>query len=285
MTNATTSRRQLHTELQRLRLNAGFTQSEVARAHEWSPSKVHRIEKGHVSVGRPDLLALLAHYGVRDQTFIDNLLELARLSRNQPMPFRDYRDLFSPEIIRFWGYEASASWIGELELLVMPGLLQTPAYTRALIRDGHGVAEDRLERFVQSRRERQRILDRARPPELTFLLDETVLQRAIGGVDVMQAQLRHLLRMAQRPGIRVRVLPLRLGAHAGLRGPFVLLRFAADNDPDIVYIENRRGDSIFENDAAVTDNHRQIFGDLEKRASTAGEVGFYVERALDKLGS
>ena len=65
----------------------------------------------------------------------------------------------------------------------------------------------------------------------------------------MTAQLRHLLRMAERPNVSVRVLPLALGAHAGLRGPFVLLRFAAENDPDIVYIENRRGDSIFENDA------------------------------------
>jgi len=285
VTSAAASRRQLHTELQRLRLSAGLTQSEVARAQEWSPSKVHRIEKGHVSVGKPDLLALLQHYGVRDQDLVDNLLELARLSRNQPMPFRDYRDIFSPEIIRFWGYEASASWIGELELLVVPGLLQTPEYTRALIRGGHGVADGRLDRFVESRRERQQILGRARPPRLSFLIDEAVLGRAVGGVDVMQAQLSHLLKVSERDGVDIRVLPLALGAHAGLRGPFVLLRFAAENDPDIVYIENRRGDSIFENDAAVTDNHRAIFQDLEKRAAPAEELQLYVERGLDKQSS
>lgn len=264
-------------------MDAGLTQSEVARAQEWSPSKVHRIEKGHVSIGRPDLLALLQHYGISDQQLIDNLLELARSSRNQPMPYRGYRDTFSPEIIRFWGYEASASWIGELELLVLPGLLQTPDYTRALIRDGHGVAEDRLDRFVDSRRERQLILDRATPPTVSFLIDETVLGRAVGGVDVMRAQLEHLLRMAERPNLDIRMLPLGLGAHAGLRGPFVLLQFAANNDPDIVYIENRRGDSIFENDAAITDNHRAIFRDLERRAAHPDELALYVERALDKL--
>lgn len=283
--NAAASRRQLHTELQRLRLSAGLTQSEVARAQEWSPSKVHRIERGQVSVGRPDLLALLHHYGVQDQQFIESLLELARLSRNQPMPFRAYRDLFSPEIIRFWGYEASASWIGELELLVVPGLLQTPDYTRALIRDGHGITEDKLDRFVDSRRERQQILDRPQPPTVSFLIDEAVLGRAVGGVAVMQEQLRHLLRMSERPEISIRVLPLALGAHAGLRGPFVLLRFAAENDPDIVYIENRRGDSIFENDTAVTDNHRAVFADLERCAAPAGELEIYVERALDKLSA
>lgn len=101
----------------------------------------------------------------------------------------------------------------------------------------------------------------------------------------MQGQLRHLLRMSERPEISIRVLPLALGAHAGLRGPFVLLRFAAENDPDIVYIENRRGDSIFENDAAVTDNHRTVFADLERRAAPAGELEIYVERALDKLSA
>lgn len=281
--SAAASRRQLHTELQRLRLAAGLTQTEVARAQEWSPSKVHRIEKGHVSIGKPDLLALLQHYGVTDSARIDGLLALARSSRNQPMPYRTYRDMFSPEIIRFWGYEASASWIGELELLVVPGLLQTPEYTRALIRDGHGVPESRVGRFLESRRERQAILDRAVPPTLSFLIDETVLGRLIGGPAVMRAQLHHLRTLGRRPNVGVRVLPLALGAHPGLRGPFVLLRFAADNDPDVVYIENRRGDSIFENDRAVTDNHRAIFRDLEQRAAHPEELDMYVERALDTM--
>ncbi len=282
--NAAASRRQLHTELQRLRLDAGLTQTEVARAQEWSPSKVHRIEKGHVSVAKPDLLALLGHYGVKDQDVIDNLLALARLSRNQPMPFRNYRDIFSPEIIRFWGYESSAAWIGELEMLVVPGLLQTPEYTRALIREVHGIDDDgKLSRFVESRRERQQILERSPPPMLSFMLDEAVLARVIGGSAVMKAQLAHLLRLADAPTTTIRILPLARGGHAGLRGAFVLLRFASENDPDIVYIESRLGDSIFENDVAVTGNYRGIFSDLEERAALADQLEFYVERALDKL--
>jgi transcriptional regulator with XRE-family HTH domain len=280
---AAASRRQLHTELQRLRVAAGFTQSEVAHAQEWSSSKVHRIEKGHVSVGKPDLLALLNHYDVKDQKLIDNLLELARLSRNQPMPFRNYRDVFTPEVIRFWGYEESASWIGEVEMLVVPGLLQTAEYTSALIRDGHGVDPDRSKRFVQSRRERQKALDRQVPPTVSFLVDEAVLGRAVGGADVMKAQLEHLVAAARRPHVSIRVLPLSMGAHAGLRGPFVLLQFAAENDPDIVYIENRRGDSIFENDSAVTDIYLNLFRDLEKHAAPAEDLELYVERALDRL--
>lgn len=281
--NAATSRRQLHTELHRLRLATGRTQAEVARANEWSPSKVHRIEKGHVSVSRPDLLALLDYYAVTDEPTIDNLLELARLSRNQPMPFAAYRDVFSPEVIRFLGYEASASWIGEVEMLVLPGLLQIPAYTRSLIGAGHGVAEAPAEKFVRSRLERQQILDRPEPPELSFLLDEGILSRPIGGADVMREQLARLVQLARRPNITVQILPLALGAHAGLRGPFVLLRFAGENDPDVVYIENRRADAIFENDREVTTVHRQLYRDLGEQAAPPEDLELYVERALDKL--
>lgn len=281
--SAAASRRQLHTELHRLRSAAGLTQTEVARAQEWSPSKVHRIEKGYVSIGRADLLALLQHYGVTDRDVVQNLLELARRSRNQPMPYADYRDVFTPEIIRFLGYEASASWIGELELLVVPGLLQIPEYTRALIGAGHGVNGDKLEKFVESRLERQKILGRPAPPTLSFLVDEAVLSRRIGGKKVMQAQLERLLQAASTPCVEIRVLPLALGAHAGLRGSFVLLDFAAANDPDVVYLENRRGDSVFENDDTVTGIYRRLFCDLEEQAASPDELEIYVTRALDRL--
>jgi transcriptional regulator with XRE-family HTH domain len=283
---AAASRRQLHTELHRLRVAAGVTQTAVARAHEWSPSKVHRIEKGLVSVSRTDLLALLTYYAVTDEETVANLLELARLSRNQAMPFADFRTVFPPEIIRFFGYEASASSISELELLVIPGLLQIPEYTRVLIADAHGVeGEDRIEKFVESRRTRQQILDQPVPPTLSFILDEAVLSRRIGGVATMERQLAHLLDVASRPAVSVQILPLSAGAHPGLRGPFTYLRFAAENDPDVVYTEYRRGDSIFDNEEEITGVYRRLFHDLEKQASPPDELSRYVDRALQKLHS
>ncbi len=282
---AAASRRQLHTELHRLRVAAGVTQTAVARAHEWSPSKVHRIEKGLVSVSRPDLLALLDYYAVTDPETVDYLLELARLSRNQAMPFTDYRDVFTPEIIRFLGYEASASAISEVELLVVPGLLQIPEYTRVLITDAHGIGPDRIEKFVESRRTRQQILHQPAPPTMSFIIDEAVLSRRIGGVATMERQLAHLLDVASGPAVSVQVLPLAAGAHPGLRGPFTYLRFAAENDPDVVYMENRRGDSFLENEEEVTGNYRRLFHDLEKQASPPDELPRYVDRALRTLHS
>jgi transcriptional regulator with XRE-family HTH domain len=280
---AAASRRQLHTELQRLRLAAGLSQSEVARAQEWSPSKVHRIEKGLVSVSRPDLLALLGYFKVVDQETIDHLLELARQSRNAPMPFAAYRDVFTPEIIRFLGYEETAVSIREVALIGVPGLLQIPEYTRAWIGQGRGIEPASSEKFVQSRRERQRILRRSDPPEVSFILDEAVISRAVGGPAAMRAQLEHLRAAAAMPNVAIRILPFSLGAHAGLRGPFVHLQFDSANDPDVVYLESRRGDSFFENDANVTAIHLELFHELEKRASSPEELDVYLNRAIDRL--
>jgi transcriptional regulator with XRE-family HTH domain len=282
MSNSAASRRRLHTELHRLRLAAGLTQTDVARTHEWSPSKVHRIEKGHVSISRTDLLALLDQYGVADSDTVATFLDLARDARRRP-PYSTYRDVFSPEIIRFLGYEASASWIGEMALTIVPGLLQTPDYTRALMAAGQGLDDARAERIIASRAERQRLLDRPQAPQVSFLLDESVLLRPIGGPAVLRAQLDHLLEVARSPRVEVRILPLALGAHAGLRGSFVLLRFPGAADPDIVFVENRIGDAVLENEAEATDNFVRVFDELWRLAILDDELAIVVDRALRAL--
>ncbi len=282
VTNPAASRRLLHTELHRLRLAAGFTQTDVARVHEWSPSKVHRIEKGHVSISRTDLLALLQQYGVADADTVATFLDLARDARRRP-PYSAYRDVFSPEIIRYLGYEASASWIGEMALTVVPGLLQTADYTRALMAAAQGLDDARVERIVASRAERQRLLDRPHAPRMSFVLDESVLLRPIGGAAVLRAQLDHVLEVARSPRVEVRVLPLELGAHAGLRGSFVLLRFPGTADPDVVFVENRIGDAVFENEVEVTDNFARIFDELRQVGSMHDELAVVAARVLRGL--
>ncbi|HVK35757.1 MAG TPA: Scr1 family TA system antitoxin-like transcriptional regulator, partial [Microlunatus sp.] len=78
-------------------------------------------------------------------------------------------------------------------------------------------------------------------------------------------------------------IPLALGEHVGLRGPFVLLRFSGTNDPDVVYIEQRRGDAIFQDEMEVIANHQRLFADLEKRAASPDDLNEYVKRAIDRL--
>src|SRR5690349_9896931 len=241
MDNASALRRQLLAELRLLRPSHVQTQRQVAEALDWSPSKVTRIESGAVSLSVTDLRALLDYYGVTDPALVERLVDLARRSRRARSPFAAYADAFAPIALRFFDFEHSASWLGEVELLVVPGLLQTEEYARALM-GVHELGPEKTERFVCCRNVRQQLLDRADPPELSFVIDEAVLRRVIGGRAVMRAQLRRLLDLAERPHLAIRVLPFALGEHVGLRGPFVLLEFAGTNDPDVVYLEQRRGD-------------------------------------------
>ena len=99
----------------------------------------------------------------------------------------------------------------------------------------------------------------------------------------MRAQLERLLELAERPHVAIRVLPFVLGEHVGLRGPFVLLKFAGTNDPDVVYIEQRRGDAIFQDEVEVIENHQRLFAELERRAAPPCELPTYVERAIDRM--
>jgi len=280
--NASALRRQLLAELRQLRPSHVVTQRQVADALDWSPSKVTRIENGSVSISVTDLRALLGYYGVTDASVVDGLVDLARRSRRARSPFAAFGDVFAPDALRFFDYEQSATWIGAIELLVVPGLLQTADYARAVM-DVHDVGAEKAERFVRSRQVRQQVLDRPEPPTLSFLVDESVLLRAIGGRVVMRAQLEHLLEVAARPHVAVRVVPFALGEHVGLRGPFVLLRFSGTNDPDVVYIEQRRGDAIFQDELEVTANHQRLFDELEKRAASPDDLPAYVKRAIDRL--
>jgi transcriptional regulator with XRE-family HTH domain len=190
--NASALRRQLLAELRQLRPPHVVTQRQVADALDWSPSKVTRIENGSVSISVTDLRALLAYYGVTTPQVVEGLVDLARRSRRARSPFAAFGDVFPPDALRFFDYEQSATWIGSIELLVMPGLLQTADYARAVM-TVHDVSAEKAQRFVRSRQVRQQVLDRPDPPALSFIIDESVLLRAIGGRAVMRAQLEHLL--------------------------------------------------------------------------------------------
>jgi uncharacterized protein DUF5753 len=110
------------------------------------------------------------------------------------------------------------------ESLLVPGLLQTEAYARAVFRSRVAVYdEDEIEQLVMARIERREILHREVPPSTCFVIWEAALRDQLGGSDVYAEQLRHLREYAGMPGIAVQVLPLGRTSHAGLNGPFILL--------------------------------------------------------------
>lgn len=283
MSDATTTRRQLVLELRRLRSLAQVNQRQVAEALDWSPSKIYRIEKGDVSISVTDLRALLGYYGILDRAAVADLVELAKEAR-KPLPFSVYRDVFPPEAIRFFGYEAVASSLAVVQNLVAPGLLQTDEYARALLGGVMGMDQARVDRFIASRRERQRLLAATAAPQVTFFLDESVLTRVIGDVDVQLAQLQRLQDVVNaRPNVHIRILPLSCGGHVGLRGTFVYLTFPGPNDPDVVYVESRRGDTLFRDEPEVAATYRRSVEQLGSVASQAAELPEYLRVASERI--
>lgn len=282
MNDPVAMRRRLRVELKRLRSQADLTQRQVANDLDWSPSKIIRIENGSVAVGVTDLRALLDRYGVHDKQAIDELVEMARASKRQP--FSEYKEILAPETIKFFGYEASASIIRQFEPLVLPGLLQTEEYARAVLQI-HEIPTDKADLYVESRHERQELFDRQNPPELFFIVDESVLLRPIGGRSAMRHQLQHLLQVATHPRVTIQVIPLSFGAYAGLRGPFALLEFPSADDPDVLYLENRLGgDRTFVDEPETTGQYRAMFWAMEDQASKPEELDEYVRRAMNTLG-
>jgi transcriptional regulator with XRE-family HTH domain len=259
-------RRHLTTQLRQLRSKAGLTQRQVAQMLDWSPSKVIRIEQGTVRVGVTDLQALLTLYNVTDPAAVEDLTRMARESKR--LPFAEYRDVVTAETVRYFQYEANASIIRQVHPLLVPGLLQTEEYSRAVLA-AYSVPPDMSDKIVESRKERRELFDRTDPPEAFFILDEAVLRRRVGGPKVMSRQIEHLVAMSQRPAVSIQVIEFSTGAHSAMAGPFVHLEFPVENDPDVIFIENTLGDTLFMHDLEITAKYREQFWMLEDLATPA----------------
>ncbi|MGA4842002.1 helix-turn-helix domain-containing protein [Streptomyces sp. G45] len=266
--SAALQRLRLRTELRKARVAANLTQRQVAAKMEWSPSKLIRIEAGEVGISVNDLRPLVEAYGIRDRRKVEELLDLARGSRR--MPYSEYRDLYSKEFLQFLALEASASIIRHYGSLVMPGPLQTEEYASAIMRSyDKDIAEDSLERSVEVRMARQELLTSG-GRQVFYILDEAVLRRQVGGRGVMRAQLERLAELSNRPGVTIQILPFSIGAHAGIQGPFSHFEFEADEMPDLLYLENPRGDSYTTNTPEETARYLERFWELEDLAITDG---------------
>jgi transcriptional regulator with XRE-family HTH domain len=269
MNDPVTMRRKLRVELKRLRTARGLTQRNVADQLDWSQSKVIRIENGSVAVGVTDLQALLRLFGVDDQESIDTMVEMAKGSKR--LPFTDYKDVLSPDTLRFFAYESSASIIRQWQNYLIPGLLQTEEYARALL-TSWGTDPSRIDQIWAARLERQELLDRADPPETFFILDEAAVYRPVGGEGVMRNQRARLLELAERPRITIQVVPFLVGAHIGMQGPFNYLEFPGADDPDVLYLEGQTNDSVFRDEEEVTGPYLERFFALEKIASPPNDL-------------
>lgn len=257
--------RRLRYELRRLREEAGLTHSEVAHRLEWSPSKLSRIETGQSRVNTGDVADLLGVYGISDETSREALIQLAREARRRGWWTR-YTDVLGSGT--YIGLEAEASAIHTFESQFVPGLLQTEDYARAVISDGQVRPDpEDVERRVTARMARKELFTRPEPPELWAVLDESVILRPVGGPAVMRDQLRHLIEVSTRPNatVTLQILPLSTGAHPGMNGPFVILRFQNPKDPPMVHLETAT-DGLYLEEPPDVERYTLRFNHLVARA-------------------
>jgi transcriptional regulator with XRE-family HTH domain len=238
MESPTFLRFQLGAQLRRVREEAHVTTEQAADVIEVSPSTMRRIEQGRVGIKGPALTALLNQYGVADAELRETLLTMARSGKQRGW-WAKYGDL-PPTYRQYIGLESAADELQNFETIVVPGLLQTEEYARA-ITSGEATqpTPEAIEQRVAARLERQKLIHEGNL-RMVAVLDEAVLHRQIGGPEIMRAQLTALLAASKLWNVSIQVIPFREGAYASMLSSFAILNFA--ESPGVVYIEGLTGD-------------------------------------------
>ncbi|HEY9389152.1 MAG TPA: helix-turn-helix transcriptional regulator [Mycobacteriales bacterium] len=241
--------RRLGRRLREVRRSVGLTAQQVASEVACSPSRISRIESGEIRVRPGDVHELLDVYQP-DEGVRQALIAMARDVRHEEWWDR-YNDVLSRRHLTFVALEAEAASMRNFELSVIPGLLQTEDYARAVVRVVREDATEEIDRRVMVRMARQKVLTKERPLDLHVVLDEAALHRRMGGDAVMRDQLSHLVELAQLPNVTVEVLPFASGAHPSIAGSFAILTFPDAADRQVAYTETRMGDQVVERDDEV----------------------------------
>ncbi|KUN29255.1 transcriptional regulator [Streptomyces antibioticus] len=267
-------RRQLAARLKELRDGTGLTLTEVTERLEINQGSLSRIENGERGTTPILVRALLDLYGVTDEALRADVLDLVRADKEQQKPWwRKYSTVLTAT--RYDGYlalEAGATHLSNYQPMLVPGLLQTEDYARAVISQMRmELPPPQVESLVKVRMERQNSrLGGEQPAKFWAILDEAVLRRTIGSAEVMREQLRKLAESSEQPNITVQLLPFSLGAHPGLYGPFVILTFPHPT-PTLVWLENPRNSVYLESPEDVG-NYTDIFDQLRACALGPSET-------------
>jgi transcriptional regulator with XRE-family HTH domain len=234
----TVRRRELGALLRALRNERGLTVDQVAAELLCSPSKVSRMETGQRGATQRDVRDLCDLYGVTDAALREHLMTLAREGKQQ-----GWWQSFSvplPHMI-YVGLEQEATSLSVFHSSVIPGLVQTADYTRALHQNAVPRLEDSaVEERVEERNTRQQILAGDNPPQLDIIIDEAVLHRPMGGQIVMREQLSRLIKETERPNLTFQVVSYSIGAHPALESNFTILEFAGQA-PTVIFAEGLVG--------------------------------------------
>lgn len=244
-------------QLAGFREDAGLSQDQAARSVGFSGAKLSRIEsgKGRRPPTERDVRALLKLYGT-DGYEASVLLELLQRA-GEPGWWQRYDKRLMPEWFdRLVGLQEAAATIRTFEIQYVPGLLQTAAYTRAVVERGlPNAPASEMQRRVELRMRRAELLRRDGAPQLWAVIDESVLLRVLGSPAVMREQLEHLVTMAGRANVTLQIVPLDVTNASAPAIPVTYLRFGGHDLPDVVYLEHIRSANFLE-DLDETEEYR-----------------------------
>jgi transcriptional regulator with XRE-family HTH domain len=260
-------RRRLAAELRRLRHESEKSIEDVAATLGWQPSKLSRIENRQVGISTADLRKLLVAYKVEDQAYREQLTDMARRATERGWWQSFSSDVVPTALANLIGLETEARTIRSYEPELVPGLLQTEAYARAIMRawqPSWTAAE--IDRRVDIRLARQDVLRQAGLlPQVNCIINESVLRRTVGGNEVMHEQIEMLAKERDPANVTVQVLSFNSGAHPAMAGPFQILTFHDPGDLGIVHLETALTAMTLEQPEELR-RYDEIWGSLQARA-------------------
>ena len=282
-TNPKISQRAIAAALRGYRAAAGVTLDEAARSADYDPASLSRAEQAKGTPHPAVVRALLRFYGETDEQMLDKYAAIAKHGRKRGW-WAKYSDLMT---VAYVGLEGAATQIRWVEPQLVPGLLQTDDYTRALITaENETAVDEEIRRRMEVRASRRQILTAEQnPTEVSVVIDESVLCRPIGGSAVMAAQLDHLLAMGRRSNIEIQVLPFAAGEHGSLGGRFVVLKFEDAVDPGTVFLEQVHWKDGFVEEPDAVRRFDDAFGRLRSVAESPKRSASLIRKARDAFVS
>ncbi|MBB5824972.1 transcriptional regulator with XRE-family HTH domain [Micromonospora carbonacea subsp. aurantiaca] len=293
MTASTMLRRQIGRKFEALRKAAGLTMEQAAERLDRARATLHRIENGaeHVRFRQADVQQMLDLYGASAEDS-ELLLAMTAATRENKNWWHDYIGSGLPRWFQLYiGLEAGASHIRQYEAELVPGLLQTPAYAEQVFRMPGGAidaeATEEQRRAIQLRTERQTLLTRFSPPQLSVIINEAVLRRPVGNATIMAEQLHQILKATQLPNVTVQVLTFSAGLHAGaMSGAFSILEFPRDEhgkevEPPVAYLEAATG-AIYLDKPHETAAYNTIWADMASRALNESRSQSLIQQAAEE---
>ncbi|MFI6164671.1 helix-turn-helix domain-containing protein [Micromonospora haikouensis] len=274
MVTPTIQRRRLGNALKRAREAAGKTQEEAAEIIDSASSKVSRLELGQSGIRLTDLKLLLDFYGVAGEE-AEPLRELARAGRQRGR-WSGYRNVVPDWFRQYLDLEADAAEIRWYQSEVIPGILQTEPYIRAIIEG------DDVEQQTAVRLERQKVIDRPDGPELNFILSESALRRDLGDRAAMREQLSHIAAVAGRPNVTIQVFPLDAETYVTSSYNFIILRFGEEVASDVVYLETFTDADYLDSPEALR-SYNRLWGRLQAAALGPAESRKLIRRIADEM--